>query len=405
MAERYIGIDLNEKYAMVSYYAKGMSEPGTFSAVTGSEVYKIPLCILEQDGRWQYGEEAKRRANEEGVPCVDGLWKRALAQEKAELSGGVYTASELLFRFLKKLLGLPPQGAGDVLPDKLAIATENMGSEHRKLLQSFADWVGLPSKRLILLDYRECFYYYALSQPAEMHRYDAAMFYYTVGKLIGFRLSCDKKTTPQVVTIEENRYEAIFDDRDKAFAEIAEQSFAGKMISSVYLIGDGFDRGWMEKALAVICRGRRAFMGKNLFCKGACYGAAVKSGQAVWNYVYLGNNELKVNVSLKVEDHGKSEFLSLITAGENWYEAGKECEVILKGEPSVDFWFQPPKSREAVVRSLNLTDLPRREEKTTRLRITAKPLSADKIRFSILDMGFGEIVRSSEKVWEYEITL
>ena len=32
MAERYVGIDLNDKYAMISYYMEGMSEPGTFSS-------------------------------------------------------------------------------------------------------------------------------------------------------------------------------------------------------------------------------------------------------------------------------------------------------------------------------------------------------------------------------------
>ena len=38
MEENYLGIDLNDKYAMISYYAKGMSEPNTFSMVTGSEI-------------------------------------------------------------------------------------------------------------------------------------------------------------------------------------------------------------------------------------------------------------------------------------------------------------------------------------------------------------------------------
>ena len=78
---------------------------------------------------------------------------------------------------------------------------------------------------------------------------------------------------------------------------------------------------------------------------------------------------------------------------------------MLKGTPSVEFWFQPPRSMEASVRSLELKDLPLREERTTRLRITAKPVAADRIVFRIIDLGFGEIVRSSEKVWEYMVTV
>jgi hypothetical protein len=46
-----------------------------------------------------------------------------------------------------------------------------------------------------------------------------------------------------------------------------------------------------------------------------------------------------------------------------------------------------------------------REDKTTRLRISVKPLAADKIQFRIMDLGFGEIVKGSEKVWEYTIAV
>ena len=73
--EKYIGVDLNDKYAMVSHYAQGMSEPGTFSMVTGSEVYKIPLCAIKaEDGRtWLFGEEARQFARKNERPCIEGL--------------------------------------------------------------------------------------------------------------------------------------------------------------------------------------------------------------------------------------------------------------------------------------------------------------------------------------------
>ena len=79
--------------------------------------------------------------------------------------------------------------------------------------------------------------------------------------------------------------------------------------------------------------------------------------------------------------------------------------MILCGSPAVDFWFQPPRSAEAVVRSLELSGMQGREDKTTRLRISVKPLAADKIQFRIMDLGFGEIVKGSEKVWEYTIAV
>lgn len=407
MAQRYIGIDLNEKYAMVSCYAEGMSEPNTFSMVTGSEVYQIPLCIAKRkgSGQWSCGAEAKRIAKEEGTSYVDSLLKKALSFESVELEGTVYDSSELLFLFLKKIIEFPMQTSMEHWPDKLVITAETMNMELRRLFGLFAEWMQLPTERLLLLDYRESFYYYALSQSKELTTHEIALYYYTSKKLWFWKLCRDKRTVPQVVTMEEAGYEALLKDRDEDFAEIAAKTLAGQIVSAVYLVGDGFDGDWMKRSLAVLCRGRRVFMGKNLFSKGACYGAAVKAGQAKWQYLYMGDNELQMNVSLKVEHHGQTEFVSLITAGENWYEAGSECEVILSGTPSVDFWFQPPMGREAVVRSLELSDFPPREDKTTRLRISVKPTAADKLMFSIRDLGFGEIARSSEKIWEYAITL
>ena len=46
---------------------------------------------------------------------------------------------------------------------------------------------------------------------------------------------------------------------------------------------------------------------------------------------------MKVNVSLKVKNRGKWEFLSLINAGDNWYEASGDCEVLLDGDKEIDF--------------------------------------------------------------------
>ncbi len=403
MAKRFIGIDLNDKYAMISYYTRGMSEPGTYSTVTGSESYQIPVCISKKEGEdyWFFGEHARTYAAEEGVFCVDGLLRKALAEEKVELEETLYEASELLFLFLNDLICLPLQLGEETQVDRLVITVEYMNLELRNLFGLFAERIALPADRLLLLDYRESFYYYALSQTPELCSRDVVLYYYTSKKLFCWRLSHDRQTIPQVVTIAETRYESMLRVQDEEFAVIAEGTLSGQPVSAVYLIGDGFDGGWMKKSLAAICQGRRAFMGKNLFSKGACYGAAVKSGQIVWQYVYMGDNEVKVNVGLKVINNGETEFLTLINAGDNWYEAGGEWEVILGGSPALDLYFQPPDGAEAMVRSLILTDLPKREDRTTRLRICVKPVAADQIGFSIRDLGFGEIVKSSDRIWEH----
>ena len=179
--------------------------------------------------------------------------------------------------------------------------------------------------------------------------------------------------------------------------------FEKKIISSVYLAGDGFEGGWMKHSLRYLCQGRRAFLGKNLFSKGACYAAEVLEQVFPWNYTYMGENEMKFNISLKVRKNNEMAFYTLISAGENWYEARGGCEVILDGPGEIDFWIQRPNSREARIESLELTNLPQRPPKATRLKIAAKPSSDRSVKITIRDLGLGEFFKASDMVWEYHM--
>ena len=166
-------------------------------------------------------------------------------------------------------------------------------------------------------------------------------------------------------------------------------------------MGEGFEGEWMKHSLRLLCQGKRAFLGKNLFSKGACYAAEVLDKVFPWEYAYIGENEMKFNVSLKVRRNNEMAFHTLVAAGDSWYEAGNICEVILAGPAEVDFWIQKPMSREAKIETLSLTNLPSRPNKATRLLITAKPLSDQSVKIIIKDMGFGEFFKASEMIWEY----
>ena len=206
--------------------------------------------------------------------------------------------------------------------------------------------------------------------------------------------------------IETNNFGTLIDNKDEKFLFLLKPTFAGEEISSVYLTGDGFDGNWMKQSLQFLCHNRRVFAGKNLFSKGACYAGYRKSvSSEEWPFVYMGEQELKVNLSIKVLNHNEMQFISLLDAGENWYESEFSCEVILDGTKEIEFWVQRPDSRQASVEILELKDLPERENRTTRLRITAKPVSDRSIRLLIRDLGFGEIVPSSNKIWEHEISI
>lgn len=70
-----------------------------------------------------------------------------------------------------------------------------------------------------------------------------------------------------MVTITEEVHALDGIHKDESFYKILLDSFHGHICSSVYLVGDGFDGDWMKMSLSYMCKGRRAFIGKNLYSK------------------------------------------------------------------------------------------------------------------------------------------
>ena len=105
----YLGIELNDSYAMVSYMQPNMEEPETVSTIAGSENYRIPTLLARRKnvGMWYYGEDAGRMAKTSEVICVDSLLRRAAASEVITIAKESYDAVDLLALFIKKVIELP----------------------------------------------------------------------------------------------------------------------------------------------------------------------------------------------------------------------------------------------------------------------------------------------------------
>ena len=89
----YLGIDLDDQYAVISSYELNKKEPETFSAIAGSEIYQIPALITKKKGigQWFVGEEAVRLAIAQGEEANGRLLSRAVGGEKVFVDGETYT--------------------------------------------------------------------------------------------------------------------------------------------------------------------------------------------------------------------------------------------------------------------------------------------------------------------------
>lgn len=399
----YVGIDLSDSYAMVSFATTAQPEPETVSAVAGSEIFQIPLavCMASASGQWVYGDEAIRFEKAEMGKCESRLLTRALEQDYTIIQDQAYEIRTLLAIFIKKILLLAGKLGPRMEIGKIVFTFAKLNEKLMGLMEYIFEQLPVPRKKITVTDYMKSFYYYALNQKDGLATHDVALFQYYGKSMVCWYLSRGKQSKPQLVQILETDCGYLTEDKDASFSEIIPKVFEKKIISSVYLAGEGFEGNWMKHSLRYLCQGRRAFLGKNLFSKGACYAAEVLEQVIPWNYAYMGENEMKFNISLKVRKNNEMAFYTLISAGDNWYEAQGGCEVILDGPGEVDFWIQMPNSREARIESLELTNLPARPAKATRLKILAKPVSDRSVKITIRDLGLGEFFKASDMVWEY----
>lgn len=402
----YVGIDLDGDSAIVSF-SYGQEEPETVSPMAGSEIFQIPMaiCYKHDHSGFVYGEEARRMAKAGLGQCEDHLMERAIRGEMTQMGEHLYDMSELLAMFLKKLVAMAGRLGPTAELAHLVLTVRKLDEQVIALLNNTIERMKLRAGTVHIIDHKQSFFYYGSHQPKEFFSYDMGLFEYRNRELFFWCLQRGQLSKPQLLEIREERYSFDTKEKDELFARIIPQAIRKQIISSIFLVGDGFEGDWMKQSLRVLCQGRRAFLGKNLFSKGACFAAIQFDEKKASEYVYIGEHEMKYNVSLKVYERGKLFFYPLVVAGTPWFEAKGSCEVIIDGSPTIDFWIQQPGSREARIESVELNALPERENRTTRISIDMEPKSDQEVKVTLLDVGMGELIPGTGKKWEYRLQL
>ena len=420
-----VGYDLGNDHSQISYCVYGEDTVESVATVIGTKQYHIPtvLCKRKGAGQWFYGKDALKNSREEEGFLVTDLIELARKGEMITIEEEPFDPIALLTLFIKRSLAL----LNFIVPAEsiaaLMFTVENLDDRMVEVLAKAAVNLNLKTSHIYFQSHTESFYYFVLHQPEELWNYQVLACEHNGMRLKTYRMERNKKTTPIVVLIEEKIYgslvlpgeeeeEEIKADSyalaDESFLKILEDACADRIVSSAYLLGDGFRDGWAKKSLQFLCRNRRVFQGNNLFCKGACYGLLekIEPSQAGNEHIFLGPDKLKSNIGMNVMRRGKESYYALLDAGENWYEVHKECEFILPGEENhVSFLITPLTGRQAVIRDIRLDEAPVRENAFSRYALEVKMSSPECVELTITDLGFGELFPAGKKVWTKQITL
>lgn len=405
--EWYIGIELGRRFTMASYYRSRMKEPETKSPVAGAQTYRIPtaLCKRKGIGQWYFSEEASRLAETEEGIFIGNLLERARNHEAVEAEE-TYEARELLLVFLRKVMRMVMPAKGAEAVTKCVFSIEKVTAEMTALVLWVCGKLGLEEEQILIQDNQESFYAYAVSQEKELWLYEVILFYCGEKGLFQYTLHHDKKTSPQVSQVREQYLGELPREskaRDLEFAGLAQEAVNGKIVSAVYLVGEGFEGDWMKESLQIVCRGRRAFQGKNLFTKGACYAGVMAEHPRERDTVYFCSYKTTRNIFLKTEQSGREYMYPFVEAGKNLHQMNEHCRILLEGDPVLDLWFQHPGSREAVIETMELEGLQPSEQKGCRLELCIRSSGEQKLLLRVKDIGLGEIQPGSGREWEFDL--
>ncbi len=415
-----VGYDLGNTTSQISYRLPDQDAPETAAVVAGEEKFNFPTMLGKRHeiNQWVFGLEAQRLESEKKGIAVRGLFAAALEGKNIEVDGEFFDPVALLTLFVKRSFSLI---SGVCKPDEigaLMITVENLDHRCIEVLSTLVAGLRLKTEIICFQSHTESFYHYTVHQEKELWLHDVILCDFGGASLKSYCLECNRRTSPIVAFVDENVHEdlkaphkALTDnekvDMDASFTAIMKHLHEGRILSCVYLIGEGFNENWYKGTVRYLCRTSRVFLGNNLYSKGACYAMAERLGMdtSAKDYVFLGNEKLKSNIGMKVLRQGKPSYYVLLDAGINWFEAYKECEFILEDGYSFSIMITPLTGREVKEVEILLDDMPKRRSRATKvsLRISLKSESVAEV--AIEDLGFGQIYEATHKTWTKELVL
>ena len=179
-------------------------------------------------------------------------------------------------------------------------------------------------------------------------------------------------------------------DADERFKGFIQSVFEKKVVSSVYLTGEGFENNWYPNSLKVLCNGRRAFLGNNLYSRGACYTSMRKCKDYDEGPVYLDDTKMTEQICLRMRVNGQEGWHPIVAWGTHWYEADGQWEVILEDTSDIEIHVETLAGEELQVETISLKGLPERRDYSLRLQIEALFMDERTCKLTFKDVGFGE---------------
>lgn len=377
MSNSMIGYELNERYCQISYYHEENQEPQTLETIAYS---------------------------------ANDLYRRAVRHESDEI---VHLLREFIENSLSRFESI----------GQIVFTVPELNVDIVRMLKGIAKRMGIDKERVYVQDYKESFCNFMIYQPKELWQYEAALFHcdrhevkaYMLRKLrTGYGKGRDAFiTVDEVASARMEELAAVYPvlnvdrakEADIQFKQFVQGIFDKKLVSSVFLVGEGFENNWYPQSLKVLCNGRRAFLGNNLYSKGACYAAYKRSLGYEDSLIYLDETKMMDQICLKLRMQGVDKWYPIVSWGSRWYESDMQCEILLENTDDIEIHIESLVGAELRVERVSLEGLPKRKNYTLRLQVKVMMRNEKCCCISFKDMGFGEFFPATDFYVEKEMHL
>lgn len=412
-----VGYDLCEDFTQISCYSYKTMEPIPISVQEEDANPLIPtvLCFRTETKQWLFGEDAIHCAASGGGTLVNHLLGNLQSDSEIDIYGQKFTGVALLEKYFVKTLTLVKNYFPTEHITKLVVTIRNTDTKLVDKIYETLSFLGLERDRAVVMNHAGVYMYYALSQEKSLWTNDVGLFDFTKEGLSYYQIKINRRTTPMVAGLLKKDYSDSLDlsmlkqkdnDPGYVFENIANNALYKQIISTLYITGPGFEGNWAKEVIQNLCKGRRAFVGQNLYTKGACFAAKELSGdRGLEDFILLNDDMITSYVTVRVYADAAFQEIPLTQPGQNWYDVNKNIEVIPEGDAALEIEQKSIMTREVNRQTLPIIQFPDREDKVTRLLInlTCKDRTTGVIQ--ITDLGFGDIYPETGQSEEYTFNI
>ena len=404
--ELLIGFEFGRETSVICYYDRKSEEPVCVTTKVGTNLFDFPsiLAYVPSKNEWHFGLEAEYFGKLPGGIMVSSVYDLAFRGGSIRVADREMESFELLRVFFLESLKL--LGIRNVVQSisKIVVTTREISAPLVFAVRRALSSIGLRVGQYSIQDLRESFYYYTYSQRPDLWTRSVVLFTFEKRLLTAFVLSEKKDTNPIEVGVQTCGSVRIPDgeeEKNRALLDCAASAMKGSAFSGVLMTGDSFDPEVYKPACDDLSRERN-----RIFVKGACYAAYEQAERhAFRGRVYMSESRVRMNVGMDMIVGMNTVAVPLIRAGSSWFEASESCEFILDDRDYLVFTLQEMGSSGRRNFRMDLPELPKRPNRTTRIRLTLECLSPEVCEIRAEDLGFGDFYPATHRIWKGNVSL